>query len=304
LSEACSSGGALVGVFNSICADVPFNGGTMRRVRVHLRENCMVGIPRHPFSCSAATSNMSDRVANATERAMSALGDGMGRAEYGPIFPPAIGVISGNDPRAGGAPFVNEVFLHGITGGAATPHADGWLIAVHVGQIGMGLIDSTEIDEISFPIRVVEQRLLPDTEGAGRQCGSPAAMSVMEAVGTTVTVAYGMDGIVNPALGARGGGEGSRAEAWKRLASGEIVEVPAWGLVDLEPGDAIISKCCGGGGYGSPLERNKERVLHDVAEGRVSHERAKDVYGVAVVDGRIDEEATAARRSGQTEKQE
>jgi N-methylhydantoinase B len=298
LSEACSSGAALAGVFCGICADIPFNGGSLRRVRVHLRENCIVGIPRHPFSCSASTTNLADRVANTVMRAMADLGDGMGRAEYGLVLPPSIGVISGNDPRSGGAPFVDEVFLHGLTGGAATPYADGWLTATDAVTLGMGLLDSAEIDEIAFPIRVLEQRLIPDSEGPGRFCGAPGAMTVMEAVDTTIEIWYGSDGTVNPALGARGGGAGSRAEAWKRLRTGEIVQAPAHGLVKLEPGEAMISKSCGGGGYGSPLERDPQRVLHDVLEGRVSVTRARDVYGVAVRDGLVDQAATEDLRSG------
>ncbi|HJW75534.1 MAG TPA: hydantoinase B/oxoprolinase family protein [Thermoleophilia bacterium] len=298
LSEACSRGAALAGVFCGICADIPFNGGSLRRVRVHLRENCIVGIPRHPFSCSASTTNLADRVANTVMRAMADLGDGMGRAEYGLVIPASCGVISGNDPRSGGAPFVDEVFLHGLTGGAATPYADGWLTATDAVTLGMGLLDSAEIDEIAFPIRVLEQRHIPDSEGPGKFCGAPGAMTVMEAVDTPIEIWYGSDGSVHPAQGAAGGGAGGRAEAWRRLRTGEIVEAPAHGLVKLEPGEAIVSKCCGGGGYGPPLERDVTRVLHDVREGRVTVERARDVYGVAVVDGEIDEEATARLRGG------
>jgi N-methylhydantoinase B len=229
-------------------------------------------------------------------RAMAEIGDGMGRAEYGLVLPPSIGVISGNDPRNGGAPFVNEVFLHGLTGGAATPHADGWLTATDAVTLGMGLLDSAELDEIAFPIRVLEQRLIPDSEGPGRFCGAPGAMTAMEAVDTPIEIWYGSDGTVNPAEGAAGGSAGCRAEAWKRLRSGEIVPAPSRGLVLIEPGEAIISKCCGGGGYGSPLERDPQRVRHDVLEGRVSLGRARDVYGVVIVDGTVDEAATTALR--------
>ena len=35
-----------------------------------LRENCAVGIPRHPASCSTATTNLADRVANAVQRGL------------------------------------------------------------------------------------------------------------------------------------------------------------------------------------------------------------------------------------------
>jgi N-methylhydantoinase B len=299
LSESSSTAGAMAGVFCGICADIPFNGGSQRRVRVHLRENCIVGITRHPFSCSACTTDLVDRVANAVAHAMADLGDGMGRAEYGLLLPPAVGVISGSDPRKDGAPFVNEVFLHGLTGGAATPHADGWLTSTDIVTLGMGMLDSAEIDEISFPIRIVEQRLIPDSEGCGRTCGSPGAMTVMEAVGTDVEVFYVNDGTMYPAEGVRGGGSGGPAGAWRRLTTGEVVEAPmrGLGLVTVAPGEAIISKGCGGGGYGSPRERSAERVLHDVLEKRISSERAREVYGVVVVDGQIDEAATAALRA-------
>jgi N-methylhydantoinase B len=54
----------------------------------------------------------------------------------------------------------------------------------------------------------------------------------------------------------------------------------------------------GGGGYGSPLERDPEAVRLDVLDRRVSREAARDIYGV-VLDGRdmVDHEATAAARS-------
>ena len=50
LSEACSRTAAMVGVFNSLPQSVPANAGSFRRIEVRLRENCIVGIPRHPTS--------------------------------------------------------------------------------------------------------------------------------------------------------------------------------------------------------------------------------------------------------------
>ena len=47
------------------------------------------------------------------------------------------------------------------------------------------------------------------------------------------------------------------------------------GTVELQPGERIVSVSAGGGGYGDPLERAPERVLHDVREGWVSPERAR-----------------------------
>jgi N-methylhydantoinase B len=57
----------------------------------------------------------------------------------------------------------------------------------------------------------------------------------------------------------------------------------------------------GGGGYGSPLERDPALVLMDVRQGRVTPGHARDVYGVAIVDGEdgacIDATVTAALRA-------
>ncbi|HIF09461.1 MAG TPA: hypothetical protein EYQ81_06175 [Sneathiellales bacterium] len=56
----------------------------------------------------------------------------------------------------------------------------------------------------------------------------------------------------------------------------------------------------GGGGYGNPLERDTDRVLHDVRENWESLERARDVYGV-VITGTIDGENLAVNQ-GATDK--
>ncbi len=54
---------------------------------------------------------------------------------------------------------------------------------------------------------------------------------------------------------------------------------------------------CGGGGYGSPLQRDPQQVAADVVKGLVSPQRAHDVYGVVMAaDGVIDLEATAKLR--------
>ena len=127
LTEATARTSAMLGVFNAIGGDVPPNGGSFRRLRVHLRENCVVGIPRHPVSCSVATTNLADRVANMVQRAFAEFSAGAGLAEAGLTIPAAWGVISGTDVRAGSQEFVNQLILAACTGGPGAPGADGWL---------------------------------------------------------------------------------------------------------------------------------------------------------------------------------
>lgn len=283
LSEATARTAAMVGVFNSLHADVPSNAGSFRALDIKLRENCVVGIPRHPTSCSVATTNLFDRAANAVQRAFATISEGSGMAEVGCGLPPSQAVISGPDPDAEDGVFINELKL-AWTNGAASPYADGWLNAGGVGDGGGLLRDSVELDEMRFPIRIVEQRILADTEGAGRLRGAPSARLEYAPVGCDIQVMYISDGTLTPAAGVRGGGAGAQARQYRRETHGTLTELDICGRETIRAGEAIISVCCGGGGYGSPLERDPELVAIDMREGLVSAERARDIYGV-VLDG-------------------
>ncbi|MEU3165523.1 hydantoinase B/oxoprolinase family protein [Streptosporangium sp. NPDC006930] len=77
------------------------------------------------------------------------------------------------------------------------------------------------------------------------------------------------------------------------------------GLVDDSPvraGEIIRVRTTGGGGWGSPLDRDPALVAADVRDGKVSPEGAHDDYGVVLSgdpdDPRVDTEATATRRAG------
>ena len=80
---------------------------------------------------------------------------------------------------------------------------------------------------------------------------------------------------------------------------GEAEELGSKVTVPLKTGDVVSYRTCGGGGYGSPFERDPERVLQDVREGKVSAERAEEVYRVAIDTGTwtVDETRTAGLRS-------
>jgi N-methylhydantoinase B len=297
LTESTARTAAMVGIFNSIGAGVPPNAGSFRRIEVLLRENCACGIPRHPASCSTATTNLADRAANAVQRGLSELGDGVGIAEAGGVIPAAAGVVSGRDPRYGDEPFINQIFMV-ITGGAGTPWTDGWLTIFHAGGAGMLRRDSVEIAELRHPILVEAQRLEADSEGAGRYRGAPGAYVEYGPAGTTMRVGYGADGVENPALGARGGLPGAPTKHFKRTRDGDLKELPPQAMVELSEGERIVSITAGGGGYGPPHERDPERVRHDVVEGWISAERARDVYRVALGSDRsVDAAETARLRS-------
>lgn len=301
LTEATAVSNAMTGIFSSLSEQVPPNAGSFRRIDVKLRENCVAGIPRHPASCSAATTNLAETLGKSVAMGVAQLGDGFGLAEIGKVLPPAMGVISGVDPRDGRGPFINFLCLL-VTNGAGAPNADGWLTVIGVGVAGLQLHDSVEIDEMKYPIEVRRQQIIADSEGAGRFRGAPGALVEYGPVDTELEVIYMSDGTLTPPLGVRGGLPGARAEQHRRRADGTLEALGAHGRVVLAPGEAIVSRSTGGGGYGPPSERDPERVRKDVVEGWVTRERAEQVYGVAVsADGTVDAERTRALRAASAE---
>lgn len=296
LSESTARAAVLVGIFNSVDHTVPQNGGSARRVHIQLRENCVVGIPRHPASCSVATTNVFDRLANAVQRGIAQLASGHGMAEVGLSLPASVSVISGHDPRHGGAPFINQLIL-AWTGGPGGPHEDGWLTMGGPGDGGALLRDSVEIDELKHPLVVWDQRLVPDTEGAGRRRGAPSAYGEFGPIDTSMDAFFLSDGTINPPQGVQGGLPGGRASQFLRRTDGELVRLDLCGSVTVQPGERLVSISTGGGGYGSPEEREPERVGADVREGLITSQRARDVYRVALdEDGTIDLAATEELR--------
>lgn len=278
LSEACSRTSALIGVFNSIDSAVPKNAGSFRRVHVMLRHGCVVGIPLHPTSCSVATTNIADRVANSVQCAIAEIGEGLGMAEVGAIIPPSNGVVSGIDPR-NGRPFVNQVFL-GITGGGARPDMDAWITYTHAGNGGMCYLDSIEMAELEHPIQVGVRKLMIDTEGAGQYRGAPSMLVEFGPTAAPIEVGYVSDGTVNPPKGARGGLAGGNARQYLRTRNGATEELPSCAQVIVNPGETIVSITTGGGGYGDPHKRDRESVRADITEKWISPARAQAIYGL------------------------
>ena len=65
----------------------------------------------------------------------------------------------------------------------------------------------------------------------------------------------------------------------------------------LNPGDAITLRAGGGGGFGPPDERDPEKVAHDVRQGYVSREIAREIYRVALdAAGNVDRKGTEILR--------
>lgn len=294
VSEACTRTAAMIGVFNSIDPTLPKNAGAFRRLSLQLKEGGVVGIPQHPTSCSAATTNLADRVTNATMHAMAEAGDGLGMGEIG-CLPPSTAVVSGVDPRSN-KPYVNQLFL-GHTAGGATAFQDAWMTMLHAGNGGMCFIDSVELDEVYTPIQVKTRKLIPNSEGAGQFRGAPGIEVEFGPVDCRMEAGFVADGNINNPKGAAHGEDALKSEQFRRKKDGSLEPLEPCSQIWFEDGESLVSIASGGGGYGLPKFRGRESVLHDVREGLISRERAESVYRVAITDDlHIDHARTSTLR--------
>lgn len=186
-----------------------------------------------------------------------------------------------------------------ISGGGwgGRPHEDGPSACVSVCQGDVRNIP-IEIQESRYPLVFTKHQLRKDSGGAGlNRGGLGLEIDVMpqQEIRTNVNnerttcppwgLAGGLPGATNQTLISRPGQEVEYA-------------VKSTGLL-LEEGSSISFRTAGGGGWGDPLDRAPARVLEDVLDGLVSHEAARESYGVVIADGRLDDAATVALREQQ-----
>jgi N-methylhydantoinase B len=138
-----------------------------------------------------------------------------------------------------------------------------------------------EVLEREYPVVVEGFGYVPDTEGAGKYRGAlstyrrwrfrkPADILIR-----TIQV-RGSEGLAG---GQRGG---DSMNVHEHEGSETVLAPQAHVHLNVECGDRIYHQVHGSGGYGNPFERDPEKVLHDVMEGKVSVRGARDRYGVVI----------------------
>ncbi|MCW5689443.1 MAG: hydantoinase B/oxoprolinase family protein [Pseudolabrys sp.] len=192
------------------------------------------------------------------------------------------------------------IYLGGLIGGGwgAKHNSDGMsaTIAMNDGDTHNG---PSEQVEAKYPLLVERYCLRPDSGGAGRFRGGLGTEQVMQAI-NQINFSSQMDRVKCKPWGLFEGLSGfGNSVAIHRGGASEETLFPngkAFNQV-LKAGDAYILRSGGGGGYGSPLERDIASVERDVRCGYVTREQAETNYGVVFTkDGAIDAKATAKRR--------
>jgi len=138
-----------------------------------------------------------------------------------------------------------------------------------------------EIFESDTPLIVESRELVCDSGGPGKMRGGIGRKMVIrvpedaQAPRSPTTVAVQAGRFRYPPEGIFGSSPGSKA---RFLKNGQPAD--PGGLTFCDPGDVLSFYSAGGGGYGSPLERDPAAVEADAINGYISIDRAKEDYGV------------------------
>ncbi|GAA2014031.1 hydantoinase B/oxoprolinase family protein [Nakamurella flavida] len=154
-----------------------------------------------------------------------------------------------------------------------------------------------EVVESSIAVRVLRYGVRTGSGGAGRWRGGCGLELEFEALENGSLLARGLERQRFRPWGYAGGGPGSATEMVVNEGAPGEIRLSVVDVVPLRPGDRVVLRTAGAGGYGHPFDREPAAVLADVLSGLVGPEQARADYGVEITDDAVDLVATAALRS-------
>jgi N-methylhydantoinase B len=182
-----------------------------------------------------------------------------------------------------------------LGGSGAAPFHDG---ANGAGG-NLGFLENTpiEMNEAEMPIKILKYELVTDSGGAGKYRGGLGTILEFQVFSPNDTItARNRDRVKFRPWGVLGGKAGKASWFTVNKGTKEERNLGNIDFASLIPGDIVSIVSSGGGGWGSPLDRDPDMVLADVQRGFVSEVAAKSEYGVVIKDDAVDIEATENER--------
>jgi N-methylhydantoinase B len=253
----------------AICPDVPHNEGSFRPVHVTAPRGSILNCtePAAVASRHLIGHLLPSVIFGALAKAMP------GKLMAGGAEPVWITIFRGAS-RESPDPFLFTLFQLGGAGARATK--DGLTATGFPSGVG-GI--PVEVIETLAPLVVHHRELREDSGGAGKFRGGLGQRTEMGRLGDSVwSVSAMIDRVKFAGAGLEGGNPGALGE----FVADDGTRPQPKSLVSLRPDSRVQLNLPGGGGYGSPFERDPARVLDDVAKGFVSLDSAARDYGVVV----------------------
>jgi N-methylhydantoinase B len=249
-------------------ADVPFNQGGSRPVSIRIPQGTVLN-PRPPAAVRARL--------EACYRAYNAIMMALSEVLPDKVAAPGFDTLTvGSLSRLNGDKY--SVYLEVFGGGnGATQSSD-----------GCSAVDSPLSNCTNTPVetadrnydyfRVVRYELVPDSCGHGAKRGGLGFIKEYEVLSAGVSLALYGDRFRLAPRGLAGGMSGSTGACYVTRGT-DIIHVGSKGSLALEPGDRVVFRLGGGGGYGNPMHRNRQSIEADVRSGLITRPVAEAVYG-------------------------
>lgn len=158
-----------------------------------------------------------------------------------------------------------------------------------------------ETVEAEVSVRVHHYGLRTDSGGAGKWRGGAGLELEFEVLRAGSLLARGLERMTFRPWGFSGGQPGARTELVINPGRDDETRPKLVDVIPLLPGDRVVLRTSGAGGYGDPFQRDVFMVTSDIQQGLISVRSARDDYGVAVhADDTVDQEATALLRDGRS----
>ena len=270
----------------------PVNEGSFRALKVEIQEGnfMMARFPAVMASWSRALPTVVDTILKALAPAMP---ERIPAAHLGTLGGSM--TFFGYDPKKG-----RDFVLQTIEGGGwgARPWEDGESAVVSVCQ---GDVRNAPIEtiELKTPVIVDQRSLRNDSGGVGKFRGGLGIVTQMTNISEGRWSASNAGRRQLPPWGLAGGKSATASRNYMRQ-SGENEFKPFDPVRQLAgPNASVRVETAGGGGWGSPLDRDPDRVLIDVLDELVSIASARDDYGVVIdpTTKALDAKATATLRA-------
>jgi N-methylhydantoinase B len=202
-------------------------------------------------------------------------------------------IIFGGTAALSGHDFVYVEALGGGMGARASKDGmDG--VQVHITNTSNLPIEAMEME---YPLRVLHYGLVPDSGGAGKFRGGLAIRKDIQALKPVLFSAHS-DRHKIPPWGLAGGLEGGCGRFVLNPDSPGMKVIPSK-VSDLliDQGEVISVQTAGGGGYGSPLERDVALIRKEYIQGKISSQEARERYGgKLIIKGKGENETIDAAR--------
>lgn len=270
---------------------IPVNAGLLRPVNVVAPRGSLVNC-EPPAAVGLRTTTgvrIQDTICGALAQAIPDVIPAAGAGYIAPI------VFAEPNLEAGG---LKVNVLEPMVGGTGGHEGGDGLNARDVVDIANLRNSPIEVVENVSGVRILQYGLRRDSAGAGKFRGGLGLVFEFEVLAHNCLVtARGQERHRFRPWGLNDGLCGEKAAVFiKRAGEKDFAPIAKIDSLEVDAGDIMRILTPGGGGYGSPLDRDPDHVLRDLLDDMISGEAAREIYGVVISNGEVDASATADLR--------